>query len=93
MEKEIEIWKSWNKTNKKLTAYKDLVEKLKVSMYEIAYPIKAMQKRADELGANIDGQMAIRLSNDPHHLSTIAKHSLQTITDFNKSVGKVKDDN
>jgi len=29
LEKEIEIWKDWNKTNKKLTAYKDLLVKVK----------------------------------------------------------------
>lgn len=61
--------------NKSLAAQDGLVEALR----EIASPIEYMQKRAEQDGAMIDGQMAVRLSNDADYLKSIAAKALSAI--------------
>lgn len=52
------------------------VERLRSALDEIAYPIKYMQMRARESGAELNGIMAVQLSESSSHLKGIALKAL-----------------
>jgi hypothetical protein len=57
-----------------LTRQKDeRIEELEKALDEIMYPVKYMQMRAKEQGAELNGYMAVQLSDSPSHLKQIAQ--------------------
>ena len=53
--------------------------KLRAALDRIAYPIKHAQIEAEKIGAQLNGMMAIAVSNDPAHLQGIAQNVLQSL--------------
>jgi hypothetical protein len=46
------------------------------ALEDIANPVAAMQRYADQHGRNLDGHVAVRLSNDPGYLRGLASDAL-----------------
>lgn len=49
---------------------------LRQALKHIAYPLKAMQEDADRKGFQIDGRMAVQVSEDANYLREVAKKAL-----------------
>lgn len=54
------------------------IDFLERPLAKIANPIPAMQEEADEMGAKLNGQMAVALARDPEYLRKLAKDALGT---------------
>lgn len=54
------------------------IDFLERTLAKIANPIPAMQEEADDIGAKLNGQMAVTLANDPEYLRKLAKDALGT---------------
>lgn len=66
--------------NQKDATIKQLQEenqRLKEALNQIAYPIKHAQIEAEKAGAQLDGHMAVMISNDPAYLQGIAQNALK----------------
>jgi DNA repair exonuclease SbcCD ATPase subunit len=59
-----------------LVDLKEENERLKAALDEILYPVKYMQIRAKEAGADLNGVMAITLAESPSYLRDIARHAI-----------------
>jgi hypothetical protein len=49
---------------------------LERTLAKITNPIPAMEEEADEIGAKLNGQMAMELANDPEYLKDLARAAL-----------------
>jgi hypothetical protein len=68
----------WN-WNKRTIALKEENERLKAALDEILYPVKYMQIRAKEAGAELNGVMAVTLAESTSYLRDIARAALSPI--------------
>jgi hypothetical protein len=73
-DKEIELIAKFLEYAEQLTRQKDeRIAELEKALDEIMYPVKYMQMRAKEQGAELNGYMAVQLSDSPSHLKQIAQ--------------------
>jgi hypothetical protein len=54
------------------------IDFLERTLAKIANPIPAMQEESEEMGAKLNGQMAVALAKDPEYLRKLAKDALGT---------------
>jgi hypothetical protein len=54
------------------------IDFLERTLAKISDPIRAMQEEADNMGAKLNGQMAVTLAGDPEYLRKLAKDALGT---------------
>lgn len=54
------------------------IDFLERTLEKISNPIPAMKKEAEEMGAKLNGQMAVALAKDPEYLRKLAKEALDT---------------
>jgi hypothetical protein len=62
------------------------IKELTEALDEIRYPVKYIRMRAEQQGAQLNGIMAVQLSESHHHLKEIAARVLDKASLLNSSV-------